>query len=158
MTFKNHIYCLYPLLLFTAVFFGGLILFGGSILSDTQMLMFIVVIYGVFFIPVIFLHIEYSIRDRTVSFQFIDSNEFVYKKGNIETQFKLKDVSEVEYFGETEGFNNLTIQNYSFYIIRLKNKQTLTLTRLTVGNLENFIPERLFRKNRRIFASPLFES
>ena len=160
MSIKNHLYCLYPLLLFTAVIILGLLLFDklDVFLADPFMRKFMFSIYAIFLIPVLFLHIEYILRDWNVSFKISKGNTFVYQKGKRETRFTLDEISRVNFFGETKIFNNLPTQNYSFYIFKLKDGQRLTVTRLTVGNLYNVIPVSKTTMNRRLFPSVLIEA
>jgi len=127
-------------------------------IPDSSMKGIMILLYSVFAIPALFLHLEYIIHDRVSSLTIDNINKNgIYRKGKSEIVFSFDEIESVYFFGETKDFNNLTTQNHSFYFFKLKNNKDFIVSCLVVRNIENIIPKISINKNRRFFPSILFE-
>jgi len=159
LTLRNHLYALFPLVVFTLIISIGVYLFYQRYgVPANSMLTIMILLYSIFAAPAIFLHFEYIINDWGVSITIDNRNKkVIYRKSQLEIIFAFDEIEKVYFFGETKDFNNLTTQNHYFYFFKLKNNKPLIISCLVVRNIENIISKASVTKNRRFFPSILFE-
>lgn len=159
MNFRNHLYALSPLLIFTFIISIGIYLFFQRYgMPDKPMSILMMFLYFVFAAPAIFLHLEYIFNDWRVALTIdMRNRRIMYKKGNHENSFTIDEIESVQFFGETKDFSNLTTQNHSFYLIKAKNYKPFIVSCLVIRNIENVFCNINIIKNRRLFPSIFFE-
>jgi len=159
LNIKNHLYVLFPLIVFTLTIGIGIYIFYQKYgIPDNSMLTLMILLYSVFAGPAIFLHLEYIKNDWDVSLTIDNRNKKIsYRKGKHEIIFTFDEIENVYYFGETKDFNNLTTQNHSFYFFKVKENMSFIVSSLVIRNIENTIYKVAVVRNRRLFPSILFE-
>jgi len=160
MNFKNHLYALFPLMVFTLVVAIGIYLFYQKYgVPEKTIMILIVILYSLFALPSFFLHIEYFINDINVSLTIDSRNrQVIYEKYKHRIVFNFNEIEKLLFFGETKDFNNLTTQNYSYYYFEVKDNKSFIITSLVIRNIDHLINKVNVIKNRRLFPSILFEN
>ena len=116
-------------------------------------------LYIAYFLPVVFLHVEYFLIDykKTLFIDHVD-NEFIYTRGQDRQSFKLNDIEKIIIYQDLNGW--FSTSAYSFVLIQIRERENpIILTSLLIKKFAKPLPienEKIFHK-RRIIPSPFLE-
>lgn len=113
----------------------------------------------IIFVPLIFLYFSHSKKNKNSMLEIEWThfgNNFKYQDKDSAIEFSYKDISEVNtylpYNLYTNNYSIGIIDSYFYYKIKFKDNREIFLSCIIINNLENYLPEHLFKKNEVFLA------
>lgn len=160
LSIKNQLHSLSFIIAVTIVsIFGGIYFYNNYGYLEGTPLRIGIFFYLVYFLPVLFLHIEYFINDykKTLYIDYGD-NLFIYVEKNDRQVFHLHDIEKITIYKDANGWFSTSTYSYASIQIREREKPII-LTSFLIREFAKPLRiknQKIFYK-RRIIPSPFFE-
>ena len=140
----RHLWLLLFLLILLPVSIYFLVLFKDGFFDLRKAIIGSVIVFIIFILPMIILHLNYFLVNRNDSFEYDESNGImIFRKGQLETKFEINDVDRVICYKSWPMSNNrpavLPWDIYNYAIIRLKNGEVLKISSLLVYEFDKVV-------------------
>jgi hypothetical protein len=154
--FKNHLKALAFLLITTILILAGGIYFK----LNSEAILFGFVFYSIFFLPSLYLHIEYYLKNRGQRLEVLENEIILHDRNGQVRRYANQDLQKIVLYKSASldqgGIPLTPIESYHYARIIPKQGEEIILTCLMAPNVEEAIKQIKwvsYERKKRLFAS-----